>query len=112
MSSSHTRRVSRALGCALAWVVAASLVACGTDRSPQAEVTHAQELVEAGKPGEARVRMKALLVEHPDNVDARLLLARIALEGGEVRIVDEELQQLTAAQQQDPREIGRASCRE
>jgi len=84
-------------------LAAAMLASCGGKATPEATVTRAQDLVAAGKPGEARVHMKALLVDHPGNLDARLLLARIAVDGGDLRVADEELAQLTPEQQQDPR---------
>jgi len=95
-------RGGRLMMMAGACVAALLLAGCGGDPSPAAEVARGQELVEAGKPGEARVRMKALLAEHPDTAAARLLLARLALDGGEVRVAAEEFSQLTAEQQRDP----------
>jgi len=89
----------------LGLVAAALLAACAGKATPEAAVANANELIAAGKPGEARVHMKALLVDHPDNLEARVLLARIAAEGGDLRVADEELQQLTPEQQRDPRAV-------
>lgn len=88
---------------ALAVVVAALLAGCAGKPTPDKAVANAQELIAAGKPGEARVHMKALLVEHPENLEARLLLARIAVDNGDLRVADEELAQLTPEQLRDPR---------
>jgi putative PEP-CTERM system TPR-repeat lipoprotein len=98
---SASTRAAAAPAFALLAVVA--LLGCAGKPTPEKAVANAQQLIAAGKPGEARVHMKALLAEHPENLEARLLLARIALDNGDLRVADEELSQLTPEQLRDPR---------
>src|SRR5690606_24376148 len=46
-----------------ALLATAALAGCARQESPEEAIARAQQLIEAGKPGEARVRMKSLLVE-------------------------------------------------
>jgi putative PEP-CTERM system TPR-repeat lipoprotein len=100
MSRGRLSRAARPLALLAAGLL---LAACAGKATPDAAVKNAQALVAAGKPGEARVHMKALLVDHPGNLEARLLLARIAVDGGDLRVAAEELAQLTPEQRRDPR---------
>lgn len=98
-----TRLVKTSASSAWALLAVVALLGCAGKPTPDKAVANAQELIAAGKPGEARVHMKALLVDHPENLEARLLLARIALDNGDLRVADEELSQLTPEQLRDPR---------
>jgi putative PEP-CTERM system TPR-repeat lipoprotein len=71
--------------------LSAVLVACARSVEPADALPEAQALIERGEAGEARVLLKNVLVKHPDTIAARFLLARIALDAGDVRAADDEL---------------------
>ena len=58
------------------------------------------------------VRMKALLSEHPEVAEARVLLARMALDSGETQVAANELAQLTPEQQAKEKPSGRVALEE
>ena len=64
---------------------------CARDLDPQSTIPEARALLESGESGEARVLLKNLLVKHPDVLEARALLARIALDAGDARAAEDEL---------------------
>lgn len=67
------------------------LAACGRAVDPATAVADAQALMSDGKPGEARILLKNALADGADLPDARVVLARIALDEGNVRAASDEL---------------------
>lgn len=67
------------------------LVACGHPVDPATAVADARALVSEGKPGEARILLKNALADGADLPEARVVLARIALDEGNVRAAADEL---------------------
>lgn len=67
------------------------LAACGRAMEPAEALKNGRSLIDRGEPGEARILLKNLLVQHPEIVEARFLLARIALESGDPSAANDEL---------------------
>lgn len=80
----------------------ALLAACSGSSDPATIVGQARELIAQGKSGEAHIALKKLLDKHADTSEARVLLARIALDNGDVRAADQELAALRSDQLQQP----------
>lgn len=77
------------------------LSACGRAGDPASVVAHARDLIEQGKPAEARIALKNLAEKHPDSVEARVLLAQLALDDGDVRTADLELSRVDSKRLND-----------
>lgn len=99
MRASQMGRFTRLAGAVALTLVLAS--GCSRDSDPASVIADARELIAAGKPGEAHVRLKKLLSE-ANTPAARVLLARIALDNGDYRGADSELAALQPADLEDP----------
>jgi len=75
---------------------------CSRSSDPASVIADSRELIAAGKSGEAHVRLKQLLAEDGNVAAARVLLARIALDAGDVRGADSEMTALKPADLEDP----------
>lgn len=75
---------------------------CSRDADPASVLEESRELIAAGKSGEAHVRLKKLLSADGNVPAARVLLARIALDNGDVRGADSELAALQPADLENP----------
>lgn len=73
------------------------LAACGRQVDPATAVADAGQLMAEGKSGEARILLKNALAKAGALPDARVLLARIALDDGDARAAGDELSALDAA---------------
>jgi putative PEP-CTERM system TPR-repeat lipoprotein len=75
------------------WLMAVvlALAGCARNLDPPEALAEARGLIDRGEPGEARILLKNLLVRHPQTPQARVLLARIALEAGDAKAADDEL---------------------
>ncbi len=86
----------------LRWIVAGAvlglLLGCARELAPPQALEKAQALITAGEAGEARIVLKNLLVAHPQTIDARVLLAQLALDSGDVQAAEEELGGIERAQ--------------
>jgi len=103
MSRSVSMRVAAALGASV--LSLALLAGCNRSSDPASVVSESRGLIAAGKSGEAHVRLKKLLSEDGNVAAARVLLARIALDNGDVRGADSELAALQPAQLEDPEAV-------
>ncbi len=74
---------------------------CARELDPQSTIPEARALLGSGETGEARVLLKNLLVKHPDVLEARTMLARIALDAGDARAAEDELAGMDRAQIRD-----------
>lgn len=86
---------------ALVVVLLCLLAACSRTLDPPQALQDARALLERGESGEARVLLKNLLVQHPRTDEARVLLARIALDAGDAKAADDELSPLDRASLSD-----------
>ena len=75
-------------------IAAVALSACDRLRDPDAVVAAAKEKIALGQPAEAMISLKNLVQKSPNNVAARVLLAQIALDQGDVQTADTELGRL------------------
>lgn len=71
---------------------------CSRAVDPVKAVEDARELSAAGKQGEARILLKKALLKDSSAIEARVLLARLALDSGDARAADQELSALDRAQ--------------
>jgi putative PEP-CTERM system TPR-repeat lipoprotein len=78
------------------------LTGCNRSSDPERVMSESRALIASGKSGEAHVRLKKLLSEGVSVPGARVLLARIALDSGDIRGADSELTALTPAQLEEP----------
>jgi putative PEP-CTERM system TPR-repeat lipoprotein len=78
------------------------LAACGRSANPATAVADAQDLIAHGKPGEARILLKNALAKAPSVPGARQLLARMAMDEGDLRAANDELQAVPAAEATQP----------
>ena len=85
------RRGRSAYSLMLCAVFAALLGGCAREVDPVEGIASARSLIEEGEAGEARVRLKNLVIAHPDLQQARVLLAEIALSAGDPQAADDEL---------------------
>ena len=99
MSSARLGYVMRST-CAFALL--ALLAACSGSSDPATVIAESRELIAAGKSGEAHIQLKKLLSSEPTSAQARALLARIALDNGDVRAAEHELAALQPEQLQQP----------
>ncbi|MEM6639852.1 MAG: XrtA/PEP-CTERM system TPR-repeat protein PrsT [Pseudomonadota bacterium] len=92
----------------LKWAIAllslcSLLTACGDSRSPEQVLADANQKIEALSYRSAIIELRSLLKDNPDNLGARLSLARALLEVGDYDTADKELaraQDLNATQEQ------------
>jgi len=78
------------------------LAACGRSVDPATAVADAQELIAQGKAGEARILLKNALAKAPSVPGARQLLARMAMDEGDLRAARDELEAVPAAEATQP----------
>jgi cellulose synthase operon protein C len=80
-------------------VVAAGLAVAGCDAlvSPQTRVERAQQQLDKANYRAAMTDLKTALEEEPDNVPARILLARLSLQLGDIQSAEKEIERATSA---------------
>jgi putative PEP-CTERM system TPR-repeat lipoprotein len=78
-------------------VVGLALAGCDAFVSPQTRVERAQKHLDQANYRAAMTDLKTALEAEPDNVPARLLLARLSLQLGDVPSADKEIQRATQA---------------
>lgn len=94
MTQFRIRAAARVL---LLSVLAVSVLgACSTKLTPAATIDKARELMQAGKPGEARIALKNLVDAHPKTVEAYAMLAQIELDSGSPQTANLELTKIPA----------------
>lgn len=87
----ESRSRARLRSCVLVIFLALCLDACSGDgRSPDERVLAAQKLYEQGQYREAIIEMRNLLQEHKDTADARLVLGKALLAGGDSETAQKE----------------------
>ncbi|HET7202976.1 MAG TPA: tetratricopeptide repeat protein, partial [Steroidobacteraceae bacterium] len=81
-------RVRRHAGVALACIL---LSACGLFMSPERRIERAEDMMQKGDYGSAVIELRNALDEQPDNAKGRLLLARAAVQIGDLLTADKEI---------------------
>lgn len=81
------------------------LAACSRQVDPATAVADAKALIDEGKAGEARILLKNALAQGADLPDARVVLARIALDEGNARAAGDELSALQPEQMRSPEAV-------
>ena len=71
--------------------------ACGRNLDPVAAITQARALMHDGKFGDARILLKNLADKQPTLLPARVLLAQLALDGGDAKAANDELSRIEGA---------------
>ena len=87
---------------AMAMMAALLLSACGRSADPATAVANAKELIAEGKAGEARILLKNAMAKAPQIPGARQLLARIAMDEGDLKAAYDELGVVPAAEAAQP----------
>ena len=87
---------------AMAMMAALLLSACGRAVDPATAVADAQELIADGKAGDARILLKNALAKASRVPGARQLLARMAMDDGDLKAAHDELEALPAAEAAQP----------
>lgn len=76
---------------ALVALVFTALVGCGLFMSPERRIARAENFIEQGDWGSAAIELRQALEAQPDNMQGRLLLARVAAHSGELQTARKEL---------------------
>src|SRR5512137_1453203 len=76
---------------ALLALVFTTLVGCGLFMSPERRIARAENFIEQGDWGSAAIELRQALESQPDNMQGRLLLARVALQTGELQAARKEM---------------------
>jgi putative PEP-CTERM system TPR-repeat lipoprotein len=79
--------------------------ACSRGAAPEVAVAEARSLVASGKSADARIVLKNSLQAYPSSVEARVLLAQIALDAGNVRAASDEIGKVDFATVTDARSV-------